>query len=216
MQNTAEQQAPGPVLEYGTAAGMVGDRYIVRAGRGELTARQALGCVVRPETGDRVLLSVDGAGEAWVLAVLSRPEPGRPTEVVLPGDVRLHAEQGELSLSSRTDVTVAAGKGLHLASDRVDLSARRAEVRVEKTRLLGRVLSAQIKRVRCVGDSVESVFRRATQRLKDSFRFVAEHDEVQAGSSRRLVEETLTVHAKNEIHMAEDMVKMDADQVHLG
>ncbi len=217
MQNLAQTtDAAAPGLEYASVAGMVEDRFVVRTLRGEATAWQALGCLVRPAVGDKVLVSVDQGGERWILSVLSRPDASRPTELVLRGDVRLHAHQGDLSLTSRKDVTVGAGQRLNMASDAVSLAARKADIRVEKMRLLGRVFSAQIKKVRCVGKSVESVFHRLTQRLTDSFRFVAEHDEVQSGSSRQLVEETLTVHSRNEIHTAEELVKLDADQVHLG
>jgi hypothetical protein len=216
QQPVYKTDSPEPRLEYGMVSGMVEDCFLIRTSRREARALQALGCLVRPAVGDRVLLSTDEAGECWVLSVLSRKDGARATEVTLPGDVRLHAPQGELRLTSCSDVAIGADRGLHLASDSVSLSARKADLVVEKTRLLGRIFSAQVKKVHCVGRSMESVFHRLTQRLTDSFKFVAEHDEAQAGSARQIVEETLTVHSKNELHMAEEIVKLDADQVHLG
>ena len=67
-----------------------------------------------------------------------------------------------------------------------------------------------------VAETVENIFCRLTQRLENAFCYVKEHEEVQAGSSRRLVEDTMTVHSKNAIHMAEEVIKLNAGQVHLG
>ena len=63
---------------------------------------------------------------------------------------------------------------------------------------------------------MDQTVRRLTQRLQDSFRFVKDHDETQAGSTRYLVEDTLTMNAKNAVHMAEEIVTINAEQVHLG
>ena len=41
-------------------------------------------------------------------------------------------------------------------------------------------------------------------------------EEVQSGSTRYLVEDTLTMQAKNADHTAEEIVRINAEQVHLG
>jgi len=67
-----------------------------------------------------------------------------------------------------------------------------------------------------VADTVDTVYRRLTERLINAVRFVKEDEEVQTGSTRYLVEDTLTMHSKNAVHMAEEIVTINAEQVHLG
>jgi hypothetical protein len=66
-----------------------------------------------------------------------------------------------------------------------------------------------------VAGRAENIFHRLTERLTNTFRYVTEHEEVQTGSTRYLVEETLTMHSKNAMHMAEEMVSINAEQIHL-
>jgi len=43
-----------------------------------------------------------------------------------------------------------------------------------------------------------------------------DHEEVQTGSTRYLVDTNLTMHSKNAMHVAEEIVTINAGQVHLG
>ena len=74
----------------------------------------------------------------------------------------------------------------------------------------------QCRTLALMAEAVECFATRLTQRLTNAVRLVAEHEEVQAGSLRYCVADDLTMHAKNARHIAEDVVKIDAGQVHLG
>jgi uncharacterized protein YktB (UPF0637 family) len=87
---------------------------------------------------------------------------------------------------------------------------------IERVCLVAKVFQGQVKRIKMVANTVENTFRRLTQRLQDAFRFVQDHEEIQTGSTRYLVEDTLTINAKNAVHMAEEIVTINAEQVHLG
>ncbi|MEW5723554.1 MAG: DUF3540 domain-containing protein [Thermodesulfobacteriota bacterium] len=201
-------EAPQPDLRYGEVVGRCGQDFWVETGLGRLRAGRALGCLVLPRLGDRVLLSADAAGECWVLSVLSRGEAGESgTDLLFEGPVNLRVEGG---------LTIAAREELAWTANKITVSAHEAEASVGKVSFLGQTLEAQFEWIKAVAVRVDQVFERLTQRLFESLRFVREHEEVQTGSTRLLVEDTFTVQARNAVHQAEEIYKIDAGQVHLG
>ncbi|RLG68848.1 MAG: hypothetical protein DRO11_08520, partial [Methanobacteriota archaeon] len=80
----------------------------------------------------------------------------------------------------------------------------------------GKIFNLQVKHIKTVSATVENVCKRLTQRLKDSFRFVKDLEEVQTGSTRYLVEDTLNMHSKNTVLMSEEIVTINGEQIHLG
>ena len=218
MQNLArnmEYFQPG--LTYGQVVHEEDDLYHIRTSTGLVRATQAAGCLVQPMAGDRVLLVADEDGEAYVLSVLKRSEEKpAPTRIVFDGQVDMVVRHGGFCLAAENDMSLASGRKMDLASERLSVHAGSAEAVVEQLSLAARLFRGQVKRIKLVAGNVENTFHRLTQRLNDAFRFVKDHDEVQAGSARYLVEDTLTMNAKNAVHMAEEVVTINADQVHLG
>jgi len=113
-------------------------------------------------------------------------------------------------------MNLASDGPMALASTKISVHAGVGEAVIERLSVAGRVLQSRIRRIRTVASSVDQTVRRLTQRLRDSFRYVEEQDEVQCGNARYLVEDSLTVQSRNAVHMAEEVVTINADQVHLG
>ncbi len=218
MENLAtKMETSQPGLEYGQVAAAEDGCFAVRGPWGLVRAQVAASCVVQPCPGDRVLV-VSGTGrEAYILAVLRKgaQSQGR-TNLVFEGQVDFQVKDGGLKLTAATDLTLASGARTALVADKLTLHATRADAVIERISLAARVFKGQVRRIRTVAGSVENVFRRLTQRLKDSFRFVEDQDEVQAGSARYLVDDTLTMNSKNAVHMAEEIVTINAEQIHMG
>jgi hypothetical protein len=76
-------------------------------------ARPAASCLLAPQPGDEVLLAADGE-RAFVLAVLTRPDPQAPAPIALP----------ERSVVACRELSVATS-GLELRSDRALIESRR-------------------------------------------------------------------------------------------
>lgn len=208
MHNAAQRmEAASPVLEYARVRAVSGDHAVLRAAFGEIRAERAAGCLLAPRPGDLVLASVDADGGAFVLSVLTR-EAKAPGEIDYPGDLRLRA-QGDLRLDAGGDAGLSAGETLTLA-------AREGDAAFEKVSILAKTGSVRLKSLTMMAGAVEQFFSRLTQRLTNSVRLVEEHEEVQAKSARYLTEDTLTMHSKNALHIAEEVVKIDAGEVHLG
>ncbi|RJR33222.1 MAG: DUF3540 domain-containing protein [Desulfobacteraceae bacterium] len=210
MENLAKKtETIRPILEYGVIQNEGERTFTVQTSFGVVLSEQAIGCLVRPKTGDTVLLCMDEAERCFILSVLKREDACKTrTELSFLGSVDLRVKGGELSVSSEEKIAFASGK--------ISMHADRGEAVIEKFSYTGSVLKSQVRRIVVVANTVENIFRRFTQRLQDSFRFIKDHDEVQSGNTRYLVEDTLTLHAKNANHMAEELVTINAEQIHLG
>lgn len=202
-----EIQPLAPTLAYATVLGVLEDTYSLSTDFGALRGKKAVSCLVRPEPGDEVLLAVDEAGGCRILAVLDRLDADKPTNLTLHGDVRLATDNGSL--------TLAAAEGVHLASEDFSLHAARGSVAVQELKVTGEVLESRLGVIRVAAAFCEQTFKELRQRLGACLRLVSGHEEVQTGSSRQLVENTLTVQCKNSVHTAEETVKIDGETIHL-
>jgi hypothetical protein len=165
-------------------------------GRERFAARRATSCLVDPQAGDRVWFVSET--EHFVIAVLDRPNSGA-TLLSVTGDVELRA----------------TGK-LALRSEELEIEARSGRLMLERCAAWLGKLQASMRESSVVGRLLELVVDRVTQVSKQSVRSIAELDHVQAGAIDYRAQESLHVHAKHALVRAEQLVKMDADQIHLG
>ncbi len=197
-----------PCLEYGTIKEDA-EGFLVETPSGSYRAERAAGCLLNPAGGDFVLTCFENSGRCYILSVLEQnPACAGRNDLVFEGDTTLHVQNGSMHIISDEETA--------LTSDSLCLSANRAETTFGTFSFISSSLSAQVQNVRCVAAKVENIFQQLTERLIDSFRFIKEHEEVQTGSSRYVVETNLTMHSKNAMHVAEEIVTINGEQVHLG
>lgn len=215
MLTAKKYEKENPYLDYGLILDE-GPALIVRTSSGDFEAQKAVSCLIEPRPGDQVLVSMDSSAVCHVIAVLTRPDEEAGADLHFSGDVRMRIERGSLQLLADKDLNLAARDNMSLASESLDVNTNQANAHIEKLSFVGEFINIQAKRLKTVADVCEQFLSSLTQRLKSSFRSVEEHDESQAGSARYLVDGTMTVNVKNSVHIAEEDVKIDADQIHLG
>jgi hypothetical protein len=213
--DAARVESPQPALDYAVVISGEGRDLIVQTAGERVRARKAAGCLLAPEIGDQVLISVDRFGRSYVLAVLERSD-GIENRLCLSGPTRLEVARGDLTLTADQGLGLISPARIALASAELSVHAAHAEIGVEETNMTGGSLNATIARIRTVAGSMDSFVKQMVQRMSSCFRYVREHDETQAASARQLVEGTLTVQTGNSVHLAEGHVKIDAEQIHLG
>lgn len=218
MKNIAKTTEPlQPFLEYGRVEIDTEGALYVQCAYGPVTAVPAASCLVEPRAGDKVLVSLDESGSAYILSILEHESDSvAPTRITFDSQVEMRVNNGGLILSADADVSLASGAKMNMAADQIAVCADKGDVVVRRMSFSARALKSTVKRISIVADKVENSFRRLTQRLQDTFRYVENQEEVQAGNTRYLVADTLTMNAKNSIHMAEEVVTINAEQVHLG
>jgi hypothetical protein len=205
-----------PVLEYGRVVSQTNGTFVVQTDYGRADAVQAMGCLIRPGKGDKVLLSLDGSENGYILSVLEREPTDERIDMDFQGNVCLNVRQGDFVVQSDRDISLISNEQLHCASDEISFSARHGKAFVDTMSLVGHAVSTQVERITAVALNVEHTFRRFTQRLENAFRFIKDHEEVQTKSTRYLVDDLMAVHTKNTDLTSEEIVKINAEQIHLG
>jgi len=158
-------------------------------------ANVALSCLVRPEPGDKV--AVLRAGGLWVTCVLTR-DSDAPLCLLAPGDVEIAA--AALTLKAKT-LNVQAGKAKFLLDDVMHF---------------GRNIAAQLSAVKIFGGVLETVAERVLLRARHSYRLVDELDHVRCGTSDHKAEGVMHIQAENTFITADNVVRMNAGQIHMG
>jgi hypothetical protein len=206
-----------PFMAYGRVIEEGNRVFEVEAEFGSIKAARAAGCLLRPGVGDEVLLSVDDSGRCYILSVLERASDSEePSLLDFEGDVSLNVRQGGLAVHTDDDVSLVSGAGAMVSSEEVSVHARRGEVLIDGLSFIGRALDCQIGRIRTTARTMDQTVRTLTQRLKNAFRYVEEHEEVQTNTTRYVVDDLMAMHTKNTDLTSKEVVKVMAEQIHLG
>lgn len=190
-------------------------RLVVRTERGDLTARRAVSCLVAPEASDRVLVAVVDGGECFVLAVLDRAE-GAAATITHDGDLSIRVPGGKWSVSAQKGVSVTSAEGVSVVSGSVDVRTVDAAVGFQRLSAVGELAQAEIDKVKLFAKTFDSLLERASQRVKRSYRMVEELDQVRAHAVDYAARAMMRLHGKNTVMTSEEVVKVDANQIHVG
>jgi hypothetical protein len=197
----------------GRVARSDGDHYVVRTGRGELAATRAASCLLEPGAGDLVLLVRSSTEGCYVLSVLERGS-GR-ARVSFGADVELCSD-GELSLRGDRGVRVLSEGGIELLSKRLAAVAREGKFVLRSLSLLSEGLHAETGKLKFLSQAVEATVERLSAKFGNVYRKVEELEQVRAGQLHLRVDGNLDLRGKNSLLTAERLVKLNADQIHMG
>jgi hypothetical protein len=81
---------------------------------------------------------------------------------------------------------------------------------------LGDVVRAEVDRVKLVAQTFDSVLERLTQKVQRSYRTVTETDQLRAERIDYTADKVMSLHAEHALVSADELVKVDAEQIHLG
>ncbi|MCC6875173.1 MAG: DUF3540 domain-containing protein [Sandaracinaceae bacterium] len=190
-------------------------RALVETSSGELDARLAASCLVEPEVGDTVLLAVPARGDLYVLAILERAAPEAPLRIRSDCDVSIESS-GVVSLSGTQGVRARSAHTLELAAKKLAVSAIDGMVSIDRLGVVGRFIETHADTVKTVLGTFDSFLERFSQHVKRSYRFVEEADVTRARQIDTRAQETMTMRGRNTFLSAEELMKLDGEQVHLG
>ncbi|WP_437717506.1 DUF3540 domain-containing protein [Sorangium sp. So ce448] len=200
--------------EAGRVVRAAGGAFVVATGSAEVEARRAVSCMVEPAAGDVVLVSVLPERGAYILAVLERQ--GSDLCVVLDGDLHVKLPRGRFVLGAAEGVTLASGKEVAVVAGEVKVNARRGSVLVESLSYLGTAVQAEIEKAKVKAAAFDASFERVTQRLKRVYRFVEEFEQLRAERVDYVAKKNMSLRGENTLVTAEELVKLDGAQIHLG
>lgn len=178
-------------------------------------AQRAVSCLVEPEVEDRVLVATDEEGRTFVLAVLQR-RAGAALRLGAEGDVAWHVPGGAFTVAARQGVSLATPGPAAVTAGALQVTASEGTLHLDQVSFLGRLVQAQAETVKLVAGALDQTLERFWHRVKRSYRFVSEQDHVRAGHLDYAAKENAHLRGKNTLVTAEQLVKVDAGQVHLG
>lgn len=216
MQRVARKIQPKVVYEeFGEVLVVSGPTITVRGAVADVRARRAASCLLAPAVGDRVLVAVEEGGDAFVLAVLEQKEQGETT-IDVDGNLSMRTATGKVTIAAQEGVDVVSPAPVKIAAGEVSVVSALAQLRVEGLAVLGRAVTAEFGRVKMLATSFDSIVERFTQRAQYSQRTVQEVDQVKAGHIDYAAAGNAHIRGENTLVSAEDLVKLNAEQVHLG
>jgi hypothetical protein len=170
---------------------------ILRHGQEE-AAERAFSCLVEPAPGDLVLVG-RAEGESFILAVLARPGDA-PMRVALPDGATIAAPEGRLTLDAGT---------LDLRADATELTTRALDVTAGRT-------DASLGRVSLLAETIETMAQRILGRFRRSVRIIEESDQTRARDIDQRASGHLHLRGDAVTMQGTALVKLRADQIHLG
>jgi hypothetical protein len=178
-------------------------------------ARIAFSCIIRPEPGDRVLMSV-ADGTTWVTAITERITDPPTCCLWTEGDVSIVSVRGDVSLMAGRSINLDAADRTRIASPEIAMHAGVARFVLDELQQIGRKASYYVKQIRSVGDLVETFAEHVLTRTGRSSRFVEESDQLRAGDIDHRADDTLQMRAGTMLMSADGVVRVDAEQIHMG
>jgi hypothetical protein len=191
------------------------DGIMVDDGGRTRLVRQATSCLIEPELGDLVLLAVpanDPGG--YLLAVLERE--GKQATIAAAGDLVITAPRGRVSVAASEGLELATPKQLGVRADELRVQARSGRVFLDECAAIVRSMFASLTKLTHVGEVLELLVDRVTQRSKHSVRAIEGLDHTQAQNLDLQAQNSVRVRADQTVINGSEVVKVDGGQIHLG
>jgi hypothetical protein len=184
-------------------------------GSGEhFVAGRAASCLLTPAIADRVLVTRAG-DESWILAVLERNQDN-PAVLSVSGDLEINAIKGNVSLHGDTGLGLSSTDAITMDAPRLRVSTRLADIITGKLSWMGRELEARFDGVKFMGRLVDSVIERFSRKAKHSVRHVEQMDQLRSGTIDYRADANMSFRACNVLTKAEQLARIDGDQIHMG
>jgi len=215
MSNVAKKLASRDEASQMTGAVLriEGETLVVRTDVGDIRARRAVSCLVAPELHDFVLVATQ-AKSAWVLAVLERE--GTKTTLIADGDLEVRVPHGKFSVASQDGIDLVSAKTVNMLADQIGIHANTAKIVATDIVALGSKVLAELTETRLRGTIFDKVFERVSEKVQRSFRRVEEIDQLTAKQVDYKAEHTMSLRSENMVATAQELVKVDGEQIHFG
>lgn len=214
----AAPRSPEPralVQRYATVRAVSEDGVLVDDGGTTRLVRQATSCLVEPLIGDLALIvapTSDPGGH--LLAVLERESTA--LTLCAPGDLTLRAPRGHLSLRGEQGLALSTARSLELRADEAQLQARSGRIILHECAAVIRTVFASLTKLTHIGQVLELLVDRVTQRSEHSTRVIAGSDQTQAHDIDYKASNNVQIRSKRTIVDGREVVKLDGGQIHLG
>lgn len=176
--------------------------------------KPALGCLLQPAIGDRVLISIEG-DDGFILSVLERVQT-QPARLQFEGDLSLSVPGGALSIQTRDGLAINAGELLSIEAETGVAQLSQMHLQLHTFQVCGeRFDSHWTERSDTIMRHNEIVAWH-TSEYGDSRRLIHGHEEVKAGSLRQRIDKEWSLQSNSLNMYAEVTVTIGGERIRLG
>lgn len=215
MAHPSEQICTNEMSMFMGTVAAVKQRIMVRTDRSLMAMARATSCLIEPQVGDRVMYAVAANEQAFILAVLQRDERAA---LVLAGqaDIVIESRSGAVKLRGREQIELSSEGSVETVAPNVRLQALKVSLNVVEAKFTGRSILATVGNLRVIASSIESFAESVVERFSRLIRHTSGTEQVLARNMQYRTEESFSLHGKNTIVTAEQLVRIDSEQIHIG
>lgn len=184
-------------------------------GHRTLRCRRAASCLLLPAPGDTVMVAGPHDEALYLIAVVAQADSSQAT-LAVDGDLRLQSRRGGIAIQGAGAIELQSDTAVATRSPQWTLAAERAQCTVSELDYQGAEVRFSVLVSRFVGRACEVVLDRLHLLTRSSFRITEEVEQVRAGQIDMQASRTLRLHAKNTLVTSKELVKVDAEQIHMG
>ncbi|MDO6721408.1 DUF3540 domain-containing protein [Psychrosphaera sp. 1_MG-2023] len=200
--------------EHAVIQGGFNREYMVLSDRGAYRAQLAFSCFVQPETGDKVLINVDGK-QSHIIAVIERPD-NQDAKLSFPASLKVETKQGDLTFSSHRDIKLTATRQHSIVSEDLNITANSTQVYSTEMQVSGKNLKAQWTSIQTLSELITSVADKLIKTVKNSFSNVEGVEQKNSKNYVQNVSSTTTIRSQHAVITAEKDMKIDGERIHMG
>lgn len=190
-------------------------RCLVRCDNADWHVERAASCLLAPGMGDTVLISGPLPEQTYLIAIIRQAQPSM-ARLETQGDMVIACPQGNISMQSAQTLSLQGGQSMALDTSALVMRADKAQCTVGELDYLGTAARLTVGSVRLIGRACEVVMDQISQLAHNVFRLTQDTEQVRAGRIDYQAEHTVRLHAQHTLVTGTDLVKVDADQIHMG
>jgi hypothetical protein len=184
-------------------------------GHRTLRCQRAASCLLLPAPGDTVMVAGPQDDALYVIAVVVQADR-RSATLAVDGDLHLQSKRGGIAIQSAGALDLQSDTAVATRAPQWKLTAERGQCSVSELDYQGAEVRFSVLVSRFVGHACEVVLDRLHLLTRSSFRITEEIEQVRAGQIDIQASRTLRLHAKNTLVTSKELVKVDAEQIHMG
>lgn len=186
-----------------------------------LACLRAASCLLVPAPGDTVMVAGPGdsenenENELYLIAVVAQAD-ARHAVLAVNGDLTLASRHGAVAVRSAGALELQSDTAVATRAPEWQLNAERGQCHVASLDYQGAEVRLSVLVSRFVGRACEVVLDRLHLLTRSSFRLTEDVEQVRAGQIDMQASGTLRLHANNTLVTSKELVKVDAEQIHMG
>jgi len=178
----------------------------------EMIAYRAEACLIEPDVLDRVLVSLNESGESYILSVLVKH--GSSSRLLLPDGAKIHSNDS-LSLEAE-EICISAKRNAVIGAPEISLTGASGIFNFASSFFSCISLTAKIKKVSAMMETINTVVDRITQRARNIFRQVENLEQVNAGRISSTAKNGYLIRSGHISVKSKEEVEIDGKKIHLG